>query len=71
METSQVEGNSACKGTFGKLQIALFVESIGNMRRENREVDKRFDQEVSCNIGKVIYSEKNYRFTDFKWEHMV
>ena len=41
------------------------------MRRENGEVDKRFDQEVSCNIGKVIYSEKNYRFTDFKWERMV
>ena len=41
------------------------------MSRENGEVDKRFDQEASLNFGKVIYSERNYRFTDFKWECMV
>ena len=29
------------------------------MRRENGEVDKRFDQEGSLNFGKVIYSERN------------
>lgn len=45
-----------------KLQIALFVESTGNRRKENGEVAERLNQEGLCNLGKVLYSF----LTDFK-----
>lgn len=50
---------------IGELQIALSVESIGNMRRGNGEVDEGLDHEGPCKLGKVLYSESNDGFSRF------
>lgn len=35
------------------------------MRRGNGEVDEELDHEGPCNLGKVLYSESNDRFSRF------